>query len=71
MITQAYVWMLAELYLKPKDDPDASNKNHKDCRCDIAAGLEVIDHEADDEADGLECKHEDNRACDKDNCNSH
>lgn len=71
MITQAYVWMLAELYLKPKDDPDASSDDNNDCCCGIATGLEVINHKADEKADGPKCKHETDRACYKDDCNSH
>ncbi|MEO9458802.1 MAG: hypothetical protein ABJ236_13390 [Lentilitoribacter sp.] len=71
MITQAYVWMLAELYLKAPNNPNPDCNGSQDSGCDVATSSEVVNHETDENADKLECKHEDNRACNKDENCSH
>jgi hypothetical protein len=71
MITQAYVWMLAELYLKPPNDPDSDGSDSQYCGGDVTASSEVINHEPDETTDKLKSKHESNRACNKDENHSH
>lgn len=63
MITQAYVWMLAELYLKAPNNPNPDCNGGQDSGGNITTSSEVINHEPDENADKLECKHEDNCAC--------
>ena len=66
MITQGYVWMLAEIYLGTKDNPDACSEDEENTGANHAASSEMENHKARTEANRFKSKHEDTRACDED-----